>query len=283
MDCFWENLRTESWINCNTLQIFSPCPRLTARASSAAASAVTYPTWNPEVPPTLLSVPSPHGTPPSTGPEKSHQFLPPLWTPAGTWIPHCKRKTHHWKKPASWGLNLNTMTNKFYWQRYINPYSVALWFSCTGNMGFPLRTLQKWIPQLVGTRQLLVSCRGTNPTGNATWNHIQLHLHPARHWQAGFLHNQAGSDRGSIEVRGPKEPTLLCWSHTALGDKMIKDYIAWLGNPSRSSLAPQSLLGICIPTSSQPLPPNRWIGMLKISEDLALISNWYGCNQGEAL
>jgi hypothetical protein len=93
---FW---KSEDWkLNCNTLQIFSPCPRLTARASSAAASAVTYPTWNPEVPPTLLSVPSPHGTPPSTGPEKSHQFLPPLWTPAGTWIPHCKRKTHHWKK-----------------------------------------------------------------------------------------------------------------------------------------------------------------------------------------
>jgi hypothetical protein len=175
------------------------------------------------------------------------------------------------------------MTNKFYWQRYINPYSVALWFSCTGNMGFPLRTLQKWIPQLVGTRQLLVSCRGTNPIGNATWNHIQLHLHPEGHWQARFLQNQAGSDRGSIEVRGPKEPTLLCCSHTALGDKMIKDYIAWLVNPSRSSLAPQSLLGICVPTSSQPLPPNRWIGMLKISKDLALISNWYGCNQGEAL
>lgn len=90
--CSWES---EGWkLNCNTLQIFSPpCPRLTARASSAAASAVTYQTWNP----------APHETPPSTGPEKSHQFLPPLWTPAGTWIPHCKRKTHHCnKKTCFW-------------------------------------------------------------------------------------------------------------------------------------------------------------------------------------
>ena len=35
---------------------------------------------NPVVPPTLLSLPSPHGTPPTKGPEKSHQVLPPLWT-----------------------------------------------------------------------------------------------------------------------------------------------------------------------------------------------------------
>ena len=33
---------------------------------------------NPVVPPTLLSLPSPHGTPPTKGPEKSHQVLPPL-------------------------------------------------------------------------------------------------------------------------------------------------------------------------------------------------------------
>ena len=33
---------------------------------------------NPVVPPTLLSAPSPHGTPPAKGPEKSHQVLPPL-------------------------------------------------------------------------------------------------------------------------------------------------------------------------------------------------------------
>ena len=35
---------------------------------------------NPDVPPTLLPCPFPHGTPPTTGPEKSHQFCPPLWT-----------------------------------------------------------------------------------------------------------------------------------------------------------------------------------------------------------
>ena len=35
---------------------------------------------NPDVPPTLLPFPFPHGTPPTTGPEKSHQFCPPLWT-----------------------------------------------------------------------------------------------------------------------------------------------------------------------------------------------------------
>ena len=40
---------------------------------------------NPEVPPTLLPFPFPHGTPPTTGPEKSHQFCPPL--------PHCERNT----------------------------------------------------------------------------------------------------------------------------------------------------------------------------------------------
>ena len=93
---FW---KSEDWkLNCNTLQIFSPCPRLTARASARR----------------LQLSPTRHGTrkshqlcsqflprmelrPPQV--QKSHtNFLPPLWTPAGTWIPHCKRKTHHWKK-----------------------------------------------------------------------------------------------------------------------------------------------------------------------------------------
>ena len=35
-------------------------------------------TAEPGSPPTLLSVPSPHGTPPAKGPEESHQVLPPL-------------------------------------------------------------------------------------------------------------------------------------------------------------------------------------------------------------
>ena len=80
------------------------------------------------------------------------------------WFRHCKRKSHHSKKRASWRLNLNTMTDKSYWQRYIKRHSCHVqlhlhpaWFSCTWNMVFPLRTLQNSLPQLVGRRQLLAN------------------------------------------------------------------------------------------------------------------------------
>ena len=72
--------------------LHSSVPRLTVGAQIPQSlelrrQSVLWMNWllkplqqNPVVPPTLLSVPSPHGTPPAKGPEKSHQVLPPLRT-----------------------------------------------------------------------------------------------------------------------------------------------------------------------------------------------------------
>ena len=95
--------------------------------------------WNPVVPPTLPWVAFPHGTPPTTCPEKSHQFLPPLW------------KQHEFITLTTWHL-----------------------YGC----GFPIVNASPTIAKtmyLVGWTKVL---SGTNPIVNATFNHIHLHLYP---------------------------------------------------------------------------------------------------------
>ena len=126
------------------------------------------------------------------------------------WFRHCKRKSHHSKKPISWRLNLDTMTDKSYWLRYIKPCSVAL----TSGMiflhvehGFPIVNAsnlssstgwKKTTARLAQTnksywqRNMISSC-----TYSQQWNGFKT----------GFLHKQAGSDWGSIEVRSRSKRT----------------------------------------------------------------------------
>ena len=182
---------------------------------------------NPVVPPTLLSLPSPHGTPPTKGPEKSHQVLPPLWTQHdliifmildspgyGSAIVNASPTIAKKLFLEGW-IEMLWRTNPIgnAMQRYIKPYSVAptsAWFSCTRNMVFPLWTLQNSAPQLVGRRQLLAWRKRTNPIGNAIWYPVALTASNEMASKPDFCI----SKRDPIEVlsrsdRGPKEPRTL--------------------------------------------------------------------------
>ena len=115
------------------------------------------------------------------------------------------------KKTISWRLNLNTMTDKSYWQRYIKPYSVAL----TSGMsfmyvehGFPIVNAAK-LSSSTGWKKTTARLAQTN---KSYWQRDMISSCTySQQWngfKAGFLHQQAGSDRGSIKVRS-KEPRTL--------------------------------------------------------------------------
>lgn len=75
-------------------------------------------------------------------------------------------------------------------------------------MVFPLWTLPNSVPQIVGRRQLLAWCRRTDPIGNAKRYLVALTAsNGMASFKTGFLHKQAGSDRGSIEVRSRSKRT----------------------------------------------------------------------------
>ena len=121
-----------------------------------------------------------------------------LFYVCGTWFSDCQR----FKISSSTGWNTTAAclvrSNKSDWQVERGP---------------PIVNASKWVPQLVGTRQLHARCGGTNPIGNSTWSHIQLHLRPGMYWQAS-IPDFCIITRDPIEVlsrsdRGPKEPPLL--------------------------------------------------------------------------
>ena len=102
------------------------------------------------------------------------------------------------------------MTDKSYWQRYIKPYSVAL----TSGMiflyvehGFPIVNASK-LSSSTGWKKTTARLAQTN---KSYWQRNMISSCTySQQWngfKTGFLHKQAGSDRGSIEVRSRSKRT----------------------------------------------------------------------------